>query len=411
MNVLHASWIVPIASPPIRDGWVAVARGRIVALGKRRPTSGAVAAAHQDAAETDLGSVALLPGLVNAHTHLELSWMRGRVPGGGRFSDWVRALMALRRAGPPGGEAESRAALTGAVEECRRTGTALVGDVANTLTTIAPLAASRLHAVVFRELIGFRNAEAGDRIAAALRELAGVPPAPNVRLTLAAHAPYSVSPLLFRAIDRALAREPFVPTSVHLGESSEELAFLADGDGPWRELLEELGVWDEEWLAPGCGPAEYLDRMGCLDDRVLCVHGVHLDDHELRRLARRRATLVTCPRGNRLTGAGSPPAHAFYAAGLRVAVGTDSLASVPDLNLFSEVAELHRLAPDVPASSLLESATWQGARSLGWEAELGTIEPGKRAELLTVSLPGGITDVEQYLVAGVTPDQMSWVAA
>ena len=162
---------------------------------------------------------------------------------------------------------------------------------------------------------------------------------------------------------------------------------------------------------PACGPVEYLDRMGFLDERVLCVHGVHLEDAALETLASRRATLVTCPRGNRLTGAGSPPVPAFYAAGLRVAVGTDSLASVPDLNLFSELAELRRLAPRVPASMLLASATWQGARALGWDDEFGTIAPGKRAALLGVTVPRSVADVEEYLVGGIVPEQVAWVTA
>jgi cytosine/adenosine deaminase-related metal-dependent hydrolase len=187
------------------------------------------------------------------------------------------------------------------------------------------------------------------------------------------------TPLLGLATVVPLSRPSWrtaVPSSVHLGESVEEIAFLAGGTGPWRSLLDHLGVWDESWTAPACGPVEYLDRLGFLDERVLCVHGVHLTDAALEALAGRRATLVTCPRGNRLTGAGSPPVRAFYAAGLRVAVGTDSLASVPDLNLFSELAELRRLAPRVPASMLLASATWQGARALGWDDEFGTIAPG-----------------------------------
>jgi cytosine/adenosine deaminase-related metal-dependent hydrolase len=410
--LFHASWIVPIAGPPIRDGWVATDRGRVVALGSERPGNRAQRIGPGDgAAEIDLGAVALLPGLVNAHTHLELSWMAGAVPPGASFPDWIKAVIELRRAGPLAGPSGAQAAIDAALAACHDTGTALVGDVANTVDTVAPLAASRLHGVVFRELIGFRNRDAPALVEAALADVAAAPRAPNVRVTLGAHAPYSVSPLLFRAIRAALALEPFVPASVHLGESSEELTFLASGDGPWRALLEALSAWDPTWEAPGCGPVEYLDRMGFLDDRVLCVHAVHLDEAALRGLARRRATLVTCPRGNRLTGAGSPPVAAFYASGLRVAVGTDSLASVPDLNLFSELAELRRLAPAVPAALLLESATLHGARALGWDDEFGSIEPGKRAALVAVTLPGAVADVEQYLVGGIGPDQIHWVAA
>ena len=409
MHVFHASWVVPVGQPPIQDGWVAVDRGRIVALGKRRPGTPDAMSGPGDLTEIELGSVAILPALVNAHTHLELSWTRGAVPGGSeRFPDWIRSVIALRRGGPPD-DPHAHSAIRAAIEECHRCGTVLIGDIANTLATVAPLAASPLHAVVFHELMGFKNGNAAALVEHALQALSAQPTFPNVRLTLAAHAPYSVSPSLFHGIKTALSRELCVRSSVHLGESEEEIVFLQNGGGPWRSLLEELAVWDPAWVPPACNPAEYLDRMGFLDDRLLCVHGVHLDDDALRCLARRGATIVTCPRGNRLTGAGSPPIAEFYAAGLRVAVGTDSLASVPDLNLFSELTELRRLAPAIPARLLLESATLSGARALGWETEFGAIEPGMRAALIAVRVPDDTADVEEYLVGGIQPEQVSWI--
>lgn len=412
MHVFHASWIVPIGQAPIRDGWVATDRGRVIALGKRRGLvrQSVTDLTPEEATETDLGSVAVLPALVNAHTHLELSWMRGALPTGGPFPDWINTIIAMRRTGPSGGDCAIRSAISDAIDECHRSGTVLVGDVADTMMTVEPLVASRLHALIFRELIGFNIGNPTALVDEAVRDLAAQPQSSNVRLTLAAHAPYSVSPLLFRAIKSALTRDPFARSSIHLAESAEELEFLDSGGGPWRSLLDEVGAWDPTWVAPACHPAEYLDRMGFLDDRLLCVHGVHLDAAGLRRLGRRGSTIVTCPRGNRLTGAGSPPVGTFYRSGLRVAVGTDSLASVPDLNLFSELAELRRLAPEIPAALLLENATVNGAHALGWETEFGTIEPGRSSALIAVTVPDGTTDVEEYLVSGIQPDQVSWIS-
>ena len=146
-----------------------------------------------------------------------------------------------------------------------------------------------------------------------------------------------------------------------------------------------------------------------VDRDLLAVHGVHFDDAELSRLAAAGSTLVSCPRSNRWTGAGDPPVERFYASGVRVAVGTDSLASVEDLNLFAELAALRSLAPDVPAASLLRSATLAGAEALGFASELGSIEPGKRAELIAVRLPDNVADVEEYLVSGVVSDDISWL--
>ena len=198
---------------------------------------------------------------------------------------------------------------------------------------------------------------------------------------------------------------------MHLGESAEEIEFLRNGTGEWRALLESLGVWNPSWTPPACGPVEYLDRQGLVNDRLLAVHGVRFDDDDLTRLRGAGATIVTCPRSNRWTGAGEPPVGRFYASGVRVAIGTDSLASVEDLNLFHEVAEVRRLAPSVPASRILESATRAGAQALGFADELGTIAPGKRAELITVRLPDTVADVEAYLVSGIEPGAISWLSA
>jgi cytosine/adenosine deaminase-related metal-dependent hydrolase len=149
--------------------------------------------------------------------------------------------------------------------------------------------------------------------------------------------------------------------------------------------------------------------MGFLDEHVLVVHGVHLGEDDLERLASKGATLVTCPRGNSLTGAGAPPIGQFFESGVRVAVGTDSLASVPDLNVFAELEEMRRLAPEVPARLLLEAATINGARALGFETEVGTIDAGKRDALIAVELDSAILSVEERLVSGVDPSQIRWV--
>jgi cytosine/adenosine deaminase-related metal-dependent hydrolase len=218
-----------------------------------------------------------------------------------------------------------------------------------------------------------------------------------------------VAPLLFRSIKKAVARMAFVPCSVHLAENAEEVELLETGGGPWKALMKDIGSWNHEWTAPGVGPVQYLDDMGFLDNRLLAVHGVQMSAADLARLKERGTTLVTCPRSNGHTGAGLPPVADFYESGVRVAIGTDSLASSPDLNVFAEVATLHALAPTVPAASLLQSATIEGARALGFDADYGTIEPGKLARLLAVDVPPGRSDVEEYLVSGVHPGQIRWL--
>ncbi len=403
----HASWILPIAEPPIADGWFAADRGRIVAYG----AYGAVtrrAPSHAETGEVDLGHVAVLPGLVNAHTHLELSYLRDEVPPVPAFVGWIRAVMAARRRQPPRAP-HILEAMDVAITESTAFGTALVGDISNTLVSFAALARSPLAAVVFLEVLGFNVSDADALVDHACREIDALGPTERVRASLAAHAPYSVAPLVFRAIRKAVDRAPFAPYSVHLSESVEEVDFIRNGGGPWRQLLEEVGTWNAAWTAPGVSPVQFLDDSGFLGSRLLAVHGVQMTRADLSRLASRGATLVTCPRSNGHTGAGAPPIEDFYASGAHIAIGTDSLASAPDLSVFAELATLRALAPSVPASSLLASATIEGARALGFDADYGTIEPGKSARLVAVDVPAGTADVEEYLVSGVRRDQIRWI--
>ena len=251
-------------------------------------------------------------------------------------------------------------------------------------------------------------------------------------MSLAPHAPYSVSAELFRAIREEVDGSAVPITSVHLGESQSEVDFLRDGSGPWPGILKWVGSERRDWRPPGLSPVAYLDRLGMLDSRTLVVHAVQLHESDLRRLAEIGCTVVTCPRSNQWVGEGVPPIARFYAAGLKVAVGTDSLASVGDLNLFSELQTLRWLATSVPARTLLESATRVGAEALGLGDELGSIEVGKRAELISVDIPveaglgtgrhshlqtgrhSGLQDgrdVEEYLVGGIAPAHLRWVTA
>ena len=396
---VSADWILPIADVPIGRGAVTLEDGRIVSV--------AVRDGSEDRA---LGRVAVLPGLVNAHTHLELSYLHHRIPPAPSFLEWVRPMLAARAERAQTDEAAILGAARKAIQYARATGTALIGDVTNTLAPVALLREARMPACVFHELLGFagQNADAQVRSArAAIDALAS----DDVRLSLAPHAPYSVAPALFGAIRRDLDEHDPAVSTVHLGESPEEVEFLLKGTGPWRSLLEQIGVWNADWQAPKCSPVDYLADIGFLTGSVLAIHGVQFEGTDLDRLRTLGITLVSCPRSNRYVGVGSPPLEAFYAMDVDVAFGTDSLASVADLNMFSELAEARRIAPKVPARALLRSATLTGATALGFGDEFGSIEPGKRAALIAVRVPDGVTDVEEYLVSGVDPDRISWVEA
>jgi cytosine/adenosine deaminase-related metal-dependent hydrolase len=181
------------------------------------------------------------------------------------------------------------------------------------------------------------------------------------------------------------------------------------GRGDIADTLKHLGVWNDDWSAPGVDPAEYLDRLGVLKPGLLVVHATQLKPDALARLAARRCVIVSCPRSNRWVGAGDPPLDDFYASGADVVLGTDSLASAPDLDMFAELAAARSISA-VPASKLLESATLTAARALGLDRELGSITVLKRAELVAVKIPDGVEDVEEYLVGGIERSSIARLA-
>jgi 5-methylthioadenosine/S-adenosylhomocysteine deaminase len=404
MTVYRAAWICPIASPPIRDGWFVVDNGRIAQVGAPGESSPPPA--------RDLGRVAVLPGLVNAHTHLELSYLRDRVPPAADFVSWVKQLIAIRggRVERPD-DPEVLAAARAGADEARETGSIAVGDIGNSLASVGPIHDAGLHGVVFHELLGF-DAVDGRSIDESRQSRADANRrSARVRVGVCPHAPYSVSAALFRAIKAEVDRSDVPITSVHLGESVSEIEMLADGSGPWPGMLRLIGKMPAGWAPPAAGPVEYLEGLGVLDAQTLVVHGVQLQTPSLERLAAIGCTLVTCPRSNQWVGVGAPPIARFYGSGVRVAIGTDSLASVSDLNLFAELKTMRWLAPTVPARRLLESATIAGAAALGLDGDLGTIEGGKLAELIAVEVPSSVPDVEEYLVSGILPGAIRWVTS
>jgi aminodeoxyfutalosine deaminase len=399
--IYRAAWILPITAPPVRDGWIAVDGGLITGVGARLQQQ-----------SIDLGRTAILPSLVNPHTHLELSYLRGAVRRAECFLDWIRAVIAARRLYSDPRDPAILAAARAAIHEAHATGTGLIGDVSNTLVTAPLLQEARMPARLFYELLGFNASDPSERVATARAAAdATQGAAPGVRVSLAPHAPYSVSPGLFSAIRRDLEAHAADVSTVHVGESPEEVELLRTGGGAWADLLRELGVWNNSWTAPRSSPVRYLADMGFFDSRAIAVHVVQCSEDDLAHLSAAGTTVVSCPRSNRYVGVGDPPLQSFYRAGLRVALGTDSLASVDDLNMFTELAAARRLAPEVPARRLLESATLAAATALGFGRDFGSIEPGKRASLIALRLPEHVDDVEEYLVSGVEPDAIRWLEA
>jgi cytosine/adenosine deaminase-related metal-dependent hydrolase len=358
----------------LANGAVAVRDERIVSVGPwaTRPAGAPV---------RDLGDSALLPGLVNAHTHVELSWMGADPPPEGDFMAWLTGFLERRRRFDE--EVARREALR-AIGEIERRGTVAIGDVGNDTWVWPSLAGSRLAGVLFHEVYDFRSERARDVAASAARR-AGALQGAEWTCVAVPHAPHTCSEPLIRAL-AAGAAERGLPLAIHVAESEAEVSLLRDGKGPFRDLLKARGLWDEGWEPPRTSPLALLDRAGGLGPRTLVVHGVHLGADDPARIRERGATVVTCPRSNARLGVGRAPLGALLASGVPVALGTDSLASAPDLDLFAEMAALRHEHPGLAPATVLRMATLSGATALGLGRKLGSLEPGKLARLVAVPL-------------------------
>lgn len=389
--VLRARWVVPVASPPIENGWVAVRRQRIVAFGRRCRPADAV----------DLGDAAILPGLVNAHTHLEFSDVRSPLDAAGGLPGWIARVVALRRGRPTGTAEDDRldAAVRAGLAESLDHGVTTLGEIATAVPRSGfPRNGPRLR--VFREALGLSFA--GSVLPAPVRRdldrlgtAAGVSP----------HAPMTVSQALGRALLRAAARRR-IPACMHLAESRAELDFVAAGEGPFRELFAALGAWPADRRPPVLPPSAWIGRLARLP-RAAVVHGTFLgeapDPSALDRLSRhrRRVAAIVCPRTTRHLSGILPPVRRFLDAGVRVGLGTDGRVSNPDLSVLSDARELAG-AGAVSPSEAIRMATLDGAWALSLEDVAGRIVAGAPADLVVIGLPG--TAAADPLDALLRPD-------
>lgn len=370
---LRAKWILPVDRPPIENGLIEIVDGFITAVRNAVP--------HDTA--TDLEGVAILPGLVNAHTHLEFSLVKEPFEPALPFTDWIRSLVAYRQQRAALTSSVQENALSAGVVEAESTGTTLLGEIATSGCDEAALPNRSPRIVAFRELIGLRPETVNSQIELAEQWLNRS--CQRLTFGLSPHAPYSVAPeLLRRSIE--LAKRFGAPVAMHLAETREELEFLAAGCGPFVEMLKSFGAWPEGGMPIGRRPLALL-RVLADAPRALVVHGNYLAEDEIDFIAARpQMSVVYCPRTHEFFGHVAHPWRQLLASGANIALGTDGRGSNPDLSLWNEIVFLRERFPDVAPSTLLELGTLRGARALGCEHDYGTITVGKRADLILVPL-------------------------
>jgi cytosine/adenosine deaminase-related metal-dependent hydrolase len=342
----------------------------------------------------DLGDGLLMPGLVNAHTHLELSGLGGLLTPQGDFVDWLERFVEVRAVPTREQAAE---ATRRAVDFAMQSGTVLVGDITNTGKAAGVCHAAGLSTVSFHEALGKANAEPPEPAAAWDHEV-------YTARAVAAHSPYSIPASRFQALKAKAAEGPF---AVHLAECRAEMEFMAGRGDQGRRLvdfLEVRGVRRDELNLTAERPLAHLLNLKVVDQNTLLVHGVQLSAGEAAEVAASGASLCVCPRSNLgLTGSLARVAD-LLVAGANLALGTDSLASSPDLNLMNEARELAEHLPELDPEVILTMATLGGARALGLGDHFGGLEPGRVGKMLFYPLdPVAGHEVGEALLRGPKP--------
>jgi aminodeoxyfutalosine deaminase len=395
IHLIHADGVITGDEASILDGAVALAEdGRVIEVGR----ASQVLPRHAGAEVERIRGV-VFPGLVNAHVHVELSVLLGRVAGGRGFVAWVDRFVEARMDIT---EDEETAAIARAVDDLDSYATSAVGDVTNRLTAVRPLARRGIAGAVFHEVFGLAIEPLQRRVALLAEDVekeVGTWPTKDLSYAVAPHTLYTTHPTIVETLAR-LAREHGTVTSLHLAEHSAERRALKTGDGPMVDwLAQRTKTPKEAFHIPRESPVTFADNLGALAPHVLAVHLTDATPEELARVYERRAPVVLCPRSNLHIEMCLPPLLAMRAAGIEAALGTDSLASNASLDVLMEARALADRFPEVPARDLLQMATWNGARALG-RPDLGRIVKGSRPGIAAV-LGGGVGEPSTFLLANV----------
>jgi len=396
----------------IEDGALVIADGLIQAAGKFKNI---VNEFGQYAICEHEGRV-LAPALINGHCHLELSYLdlAGRSEGQSSYNGdpakWIRDLLAEKENFSQNNVDAEGLILGNArriLQQMSAEGVAFVGDVGNSLESRIIGDEQSTRVCFLLELLGLTK-ESEKKAFARFRKITADK---SLQIGFTPHAPYSTTPALIQAIKKQADRQAQI-FSIHVAESQPEVEFLQTGTGFFKEFLLERGAWDGSFSIPGKGSVQYLEGLGVLNDRTLCVHGVHLDNAEIEILAKKKAKVCLCPGSNRFLGVGKAPVTEFLTHGILPALGTDSKASNEVLSMWREMLLLREDNPGLAPETVFTMATRGGAEAWGVASEMGTLEPGKRALVLAINCDGKTYtahEVFEYLTTAGESVQAEWL--
>jgi len=379
--ILTAETVLPVSSKPLKNASVLISGGKIREIGK----SAALRKRYKGINEMDLGKGILLPGFVNAHTHLELGWMHGRLRGFRGFTGWLGQIIKEKRAGVTIGEIITSVA--DGIEANIRSGVTTVGEISSYGGLDKPLfKSSGLRTVLFKEILDSNEQRA---------DFSSLEKGALFEERLFPHSPYSCSPGVLKKTLRS-HRKNGVPLGIHLAESPDEVKFVRGEENSIENKIFPLIDKTPFKRPPSHSPVSYLGKLGLLDGmRITLVHMVQVSEKEARGLRELDAALVLCPRSNFFLQVGAPPVEE-YAKFERIGMGTDGLSSNYNLDFFEEMRFLHLLMSESQgrraAYVTVYAATLGGAGALYLERKTGSIEPGKEADLIFLDNGAGSGD-------------------
>jgi cytosine/adenosine deaminase-related metal-dependent hydrolase len=380
MIIVRAKYLITNPENCIEDGAVAVEGTKIHCVGTFERVKILIKSGEVEV--IDLGNAVLLPGLINMHTHLDLTHLQNRIKPTKNFTHWVFQLVGARIRWKADDYISS---LEKGIQFCIEAGTTTVADVAHTEHSFSILKKSPLRKIVYQEVIDLNPRHADDVVREIEIRLSTIKKDDLMNIGLSPHAPYSVSKELYQAIAQ-FAHHAGIPLCTHIAETQDEIEFLTRGTGNFAIMLRQLRAAIDDWQAPGLTPIYYLNGTGILNNNLLLIHCNYVSDEEVSMIKSSGSTVVFCPRSHRFFGHAGYPIQKLLNAGINVGLGTDSLASNDTLSILDEMKFLFYHYSLLP-KTIFSMATVNGAKALGLKLRIGQIKENFEADICGISLP------------------------